>query len=143
MNDLTAAPAIHPAALGHSHAESSTQTSPMSITGPMVDSEPAAAKPAPLGPDEVELEVPIQRGNQLITRVTVRRPRAGELRGLQLAELLRLDVTSLQAVLPRITNPLLTKPDCENLDPADLLQLGEKVSAFLLRKADRQIFHGE
>jgi hypothetical protein len=87
-------------------------------------------------PDEntVELDTPIQRGNQLISTVTLRKPCAGELRGIHLAELLNLDVTSLIKVIPRISSPGITAPEAAGMDPADLLAIGGKVVGFLLQK---------
>lgn len=96
------------------------------------------AQPAPQHPPgTVTLETPVQLGSQLVTHVTVRRPNAGELRGLALAPLLQLDVASLQMLLPRITTPMLPRAVVDSLDPVDLLQLGSEVSSFLLTKADR------
>lgn len=87
-----------------------------------------------LPPNTVTLDEPITRGTQLIKHITVRRPRAGELRGVQLVNLLQMDVGSLQTVLPRVTVPTLTAADVGNLAPADLVQLGTEVAAFLLPK---------
>lgn len=89
----------------------------------------------------ITLQTPITRGEQTITEVLVRKPRSGELRGLSLTELLQLNVTALQAVLPRITQPTLTRQDVDNLDPADIVSLGAVVANFLLptdQKADFQ-----
>ena len=57
-------------------------------------------------PNTVQLDTPIKRGDGQITSVTLRKPNAGELRGVSLAELLQMKVDALQAVLPRITNPI-------------------------------------
>ncbi|MBK1686209.1 phage tail assembly protein [Rubrivivax gelatinosus] len=84
---------------------------------------------------EVQLDSPLMRGEQRITCIGLRRPRAGELRGISLAQLLQLDVGALQAVLPRITVPTLTRAEVDQLDPADLVALGTEVAAFLLPKA--------
>lgn len=84
---------------------------------------------------QVQLDSPLTRGDQTITSIGLRRPRAGELRGISLAQLLQLDVGALQAVLPRITVPTLTRPEVDQLDPADLVALGTEVAAFLLPKA--------
>lgn len=82
----------------------------------------------------ITLDTPIQRGTEVITEVTLRKPVAGELRGVHLTELLQMDVVSLQTVLPRITTPTLTKVDVAQMDPADLVQLGTEVAGFLLPK---------
>jgi hypothetical protein len=88
----------------------------------------------------ITLEEPIERGTQTITHVTVRKPKSGELRGTQLVNLLHMDVAALEVVLPRITQPTLTKADVANLDPADLTQFGVEVSGFLLTRANREGF---
>lgn len=82
----------------------------------------------------VQLDTPIQRGKQLIETVTLRKPCAGELRGIHLAELLNLDVASLIKVIPRISSPGITAPEAAGMDPADLLAIGGKVVGFLLQK---------
>jgi hypothetical protein len=88
----------------------------------------------------ITLEEPIQRGTTTITDVTVRKPKSGELRGTQLVNLLHMDVAALEIVLPRITQPTLTKAEVANLDPADLTQFGVEVSGFLLTRANREGF---
>lgn len=83
----------------------------------------------------ITLDTPIKRGTETITQVQLRKPVSGELRGCHLTDLLQMDVTALQTILPRITQPTLTKVDVANLDPADLLQLGTEVAGFLLPRA--------
>ena len=83
------------------------------------------------------LDEPIKRGDSLITELTVRKPKAGALRGVSLIDLANLSVSALQVVLPRITEPTLTAHDIANMDPADLLAVGAEVGAFLVSKADR------
>ena len=53
----------------------------------------------------VALDTPIQRGETVIESLQIRKPRAGELRGLSLVELGQLKVDALGALLPRITLP--------------------------------------
>lgn len=91
-------------------------------------------EPEQLPPNTVALDTPIKRGGQEITRITLRKPSAGELRGLSLTEVLQLDVGSLQRLLPRISDPVLTEHDVAQLDPADLVQLGGVAVGFLLPK---------
>lgn len=86
-------------------------------------------------PNTITLDQPIKRGESEITAVELRRPASGELRGLNLTDLLQMDVAALQRVLPRITTPTLTEQEIAALDPADLLQLGSTVAGFLLPKA--------
>lgn len=89
-------------------------------------------------PNTITLDQPIKRGESEITSVELRRPASGELRGLNLTDLLQMDVAALQRVLPRITTPTLTEAEVSALDPADLLQLGSTVAGFLLPKAAKQ-----
>lgn len=91
-------------------------------------------------PNTVTLDTPIKRGNSFITEVTLRKPNAGELRGVSLAELLQMKVDALQTVLPRITNPILHKQDMATLDPADLVNMGTVVVGFLLTKETKRDF---
>lgn len=93
-------------------------------------------KTLPVADDNtVALDTPIKRGSSEITSITLRKPSSGELRGVQLVELLNMDVASLIKVIPRISNPALTAPEASGMDPADLLAIGSKVAGFLLQKS--------
>ncbi len=83
----------------------------------------------------VALDAPIVRGEHSIDSVTLRKPMAGELRGVSLIELMQMDVTALRKVLPRITTPALTDVEIGRMDPADLVQCGVAVAGFLLQKS--------
>lgn len=99
-----------------------------------------APSTAPQGPttSTIDLDTPIKRGEQEISQVQLRKPGAGELRGVSLADLLQMDVGALITVLPRITTPTLTPADVSGMDPADLVQLAGGVVGFLLPKAARE-----
>ena len=87
----------------------------------------------------IELDEPFKRGDTLITSIEMRKPKAGELRGVSLVDVANLDVAALQKVLPRITTPTLTTNEVNNLDLADLMALGAEVAYFLAKKADRNL----
>lgn len=93
----------------------------------------------PSGPvfASVPLDAPIQRGEQRIDQVQVRRPQAGELRGVQIADVANLDVLALIKVLPRVTVPALTEAELGNMDPSDFTALGAELSGFLLTRRRR------
>ena len=91
-------------------------------------------------PNTVQLDTPIKRAGGNITHITLRKPTAGELRGVSLAELLQMKVDALQAVLPRISSPMLHKQEMAGLDPADLVNLGSVVVGFLLTKEQKADF---
>lgn len=88
--------------------------------------------------ETVTLDAPLQRGETLIETVTIRKPMAGELRGVSLIELMQMDVLALRKVLPRITTPTLTDLEIGRMDPADLVQCGVAVSSFLLAKSAKE-----
>ncbi|WP_338725807.1 phage tail assembly protein [Shewanella baltica] len=83
---------------------------------------------------KITLDQPIIRGKESVTEVTLRKPKAGELRGLSLSDLLNLDVNAISTVLPRISSPMITKDEVLNMDPADLVQIGGEISNFLVPK---------
>lgn len=89
-------------------------------------------------PNTVVLETPLQRGDQQITSIHLRKPNSGELRGLKLQDLLQTEVTSLATLLPRISTPTLTAADVNNLDPVDLVSVATVVVHFFLSKAQRE-----
>lgn len=84
--------------------------------------------------ETVTLDTPIHRGKSTVSEVKVRKPLSGALRGVGLVDLLNMDTQALQKVLPRITEPSLAEAEVRKLDIADLLQLGGKLSVFLLGK---------
>lgn len=86
----------------------------------------------------VPLDTAIKRGEQKITSLELRKPSAGELRGVHLGDLLHLDVNSLIKVIPRISIPTLTEHEVAAMDPADLLAVGTKVAGFLLSNAAKK-----
>ena len=85
--------------------------------------------------NSVTLDTPISRGKTTINTLNLRKPQSGELRGVQLIELLNMDVATLIKILPRITSPGITAPEAAGMDPADLLACGSKISTFLLQKS--------
>jgi len=84
--------------------------------------------------ETITLDTPMQRGKTTVTEITVRKPKAGALRGVSLTDVLQMDVAALTKVLPRITTPAITEPEIRDMDPADLVQLGGAVASFLLPK---------
>jgi hypothetical protein len=97
--------------------------------------QPETTTAAPSVPNTITLDTPIQRGNTTIGEIVLRKPNSGELRGLSLQRLHQADIDELLKLLPRITTPSLTPPECAQLDPADLSEAGGVVISFLLKKA--------
>jgi len=87
----------------------------------------------------VTLTEPIVRGDTSIERITLRKPRAGELRGLSLQDVITSDISTLLTLIPRISDPPLTAPEADGLDPADLAEIGGTIRGFFMTSAERQV----
>lgn len=107
------------------------------------DKQDAATPPAPApatSPElvPVTLEEPIQRGDTTIDKITLRKPRSGELRGLTLQDLLTSDVTTIIKLVPRISDPILNDVEAGQIGPADIAQIGGVIRGFFLTAAERR-----
>lgn len=103
----------------------------------MTDSATAAGTAAKF--ETIDLGEPITRGDVTIDKLTLRKPKAGELRGLSLSDVIATDIAALLRLLPRISEPALTDDECQNLDPADLTEIGGTIRGFFMTKAERQL----
>ena len=101
--------------------------------------QPATQLTNPVFIAKVELDTPVIRKSGNVETITLRKPKAGELRGLNLTDILNMDVNALGKLLPRITSPVLTEQEVQNMDPADLVQLGGEVAGFLVPKRMKDI----
>lgn len=82
----------------------------------------------------ITLNVPLKTGDKAITHFDLRKPCAGELRGVKLFDLMQGDTGAYIEVLPRVTNPALTKTQAASLDLSDILQIMEQVGAWFAGK---------
>lgn len=89
--------------------------------------------------ETVTLAEPIRRGEHVIETVALRKPKAGELRNLNLGELLNTDITSVLKLIPRISDPVLTPHECDNLDVADLTEIAGTIRGFFMTRAEQQV----
>ena len=90
-----------------------------------------------------KLDADITVGDKIVhaagTEIQVRRPGAGELRGIDIsATISRCDYAQTEKIAPRITMPMLHKEHIAVMDPADFVQLGGEIVDFLLPKAVKQ-----
>jgi hypothetical protein len=85
----------------------------------------------------VDLSEPIMRGETRIEKLDLRKPKAGELRGLSLTDLLTADISCIIKVLPRISMPSITDAEAANLELEDLAQCGGVIRGFFMTKAER------
>lgn len=85
----------------------------------------------------VTLSEPIRRGDTAMSSITLRRPNAGELRGLSLQGVLTSDVSAMLTLLPRITQPPLTDDEVANLHPADFVEMAGAARGFFMTAAEK------
>lgn len=100
---------------------------------------PASAVSTEPALQPLPLTQPIQRGETTIDTITLRKPKAGELRGLTLQDVISSDIVALLTLIPRISNPPLTGEEADGLDPADLAEIGGRVRGFFLTASERQV----
>lgn len=79
----------------------------------------------------------IKRGETEITEVSLRKPDVGALRGLKLGDILMMDVSTLSALLPRLTEPALLPAEIATMDPADFMTLAGTVVSFFASEEQR------
>lgn len=93
--------------------------------------------PKDFNTETIDLDTPITRGDTTISTITIKKPDAGQLRGVKLLELIQMDIDAIIKVTPRIASPTLTEHDVANLDPVDLLAVSTAVVGFFQSKAER------
>jgi hypothetical protein len=88
----------------------------------------------------VPLDTPIMRGDQTIASLQLRKPAAGELRGLTMSDLAKLDVSTVLKILPRISIPMISEAEAAAMPPEDLFACSTEIGSFLLKRADLEAF---
>lgn len=78
----------------------------------------------------IALKHPIPYGEKALEELTLRKPMAGDLRGVKLRGIHDMDVDTVLTVTTKITTTPVTIGQLAALDPADLLALTEAVSDF-------------
>lgn len=85
----------------------------------------------------VTLATPILRESGPIDQLTLRKPKAGELRGLSLQALMQSDINALITVLPRISTPFVAEHEAANLEADDLAEIGGAILGFFMSPAQK------
>ena len=86
----------------------------------------------------VTLVYPIIRGETKIESLTVRKPKAGELRGgITLQDILTTDASAMLKLIPRLTDPPLTQPEADALETEDFSELAGTIRGFFITKMER------
>lgn len=103
-----------------------------------MNNETATAAKAPTWVD-VEFETGFARGDEQITKIRLRKPKAGELRGLSLQAVMTADVGAVIELLPRISDPIMTKQDAEALEADDFTEAADAITGFFLSAAQKKM----
>ncbi len=93
----------------------------------------------PQDPDleTVTLDTPIVRGDTVISQITIRKPKAGALRGLSLTDVLKLEFDAIAKLVPRVASPVLVEHDLADMDLADFTKVATAVVGFFASPAER------
>jgi len=86
----------------------------------------------------VLLDHPITRGDEKIEKLQLRKPGAGEMRGLSLIRIAHMEVDDLRKLLPRITIPVLTDHEVGQIQSEDLMEIANELGDFLLTRRRRE-----
>lgn len=106
----------------------------------MTDPQVAAASENKSRFETVTLSTPIIRGETTIDKLTLRKPRGGELRGLTLQDILQTDISAIITLIPRISDPILIKDEAENLEADDLSEIGGVIRGFFMSATEKRAF---
>lgn len=79
---------------------------------------------------DVALPVPFEKEGKEITSIALRKPCAGDLRGLSLLKVCEMDFSSAYTLLPRISN--LNERDMLNIDVENLTPLMVEIASFFV-----------
>lgn len=104
----------------------------------MTDPQVAAASENKNRFETVTLNTPIVRGETTIEKLTLRKPKGGELRGLTLQEILQTDIGTIITLVQRISDPILIKDEADNLEADDLAEIGGVIRGFFMTTAERK-----
>lgn len=88
---------------------------------------------------DCNFETGFKRGDDQVTKVRLRKPKGGELRGLNLQDLMRADVNAIITVLPRISDPIMTPQEAADLEADDLAEAGGVITGFFFNSAQRKL----
>lgn len=104
----------------------------------MTDPQVAAASENKNRFETVTLSTPIVRGETTIDKLTLRKPKGGELRGLALQDILQTDIGAILTLIPRISDPPLIKEEADNLEADDLAEIGGTIRGFFMSATEKK-----
>ncbi|HVI51513.1 MAG TPA: phage tail assembly protein [Candidatus Sulfotelmatobacter sp.] len=80
----------------------------------------------------ITLIKPLKFGEDIIAELPLRRPMAGDLRGIKLAAIQELDVTTILSLVQRLSTVPLAPDTLTTMDPVDIVQACEVISGFFV-----------
>lgn len=78
------------------------------------------------------LSKPLTSGTDTVKELTLRRPTAGDLRGIKLQGIADMDVNTVLTLLPRLCTTPLAPSAVNDLDPADMMAVCEVLAGFFV-----------
>lgn len=88
--------------------------------------------------ETVTLVEPIVRGETRIEKLNIRKPKAGELRGLSLQDIMRNEATALLQLIPRVSEPPVTADEANDLESEDFAEISGVIRGFFMTSAEKQ-----
>lgn len=88
--------------------------------------------------ETVALDNPIVRGETRIDSLTLRKPSGGDLRGINLQDIIVSDVAAMLKLLPRISDPPITPDEAEALEAEDVAMVAGTIRGFFYSRAERK-----
>ena len=85
----------------------------------------------------VELDTPLKRGDQVITKIILRKPLGGALTGAKVVDLLNLDLVAASKVVRRISSPVITAQEFLAMEAEDCTAIAGEIANFLLQKRQK------
>lgn len=82
----------------------------------------------------IVLTQPIQRGETQIREVTLRKPKGGDLRGLNVQSLMQADYNACRTLVPRIAVPQLLETDFDAMEAEDIAAFAGEIIGFFMPK---------
>lgn len=99
---------------------------------------PSNAAPSPAR-EVIKLQHPIQREGGAIPTLELRKPKAGELRGLNIQSLMVGDVNTVITLLPRIAMPIITAHEAAQLEAEDLSEVAGAIMLFFMSSGNKAV----
>jgi hypothetical protein len=90
-------------------------------------------------PGTIQLVEPIPRAGGDITALTLRKPCAGDLRNLNMTDLMNGGVSAVITLLPRITTPTIAAHEAERLSAEDTAEIAGTIVGFFMSPAQKDM----